>query len=105
MNTYLSVCDGNDIGWDVGRHVTGLSLNDWQSGQGSTPEVFVHLGGTLKQTGVEVEHITGVGLTARGTTQQKRHLTVGNGLQIEDGVKVPVTLQLHISALKGHDPP
>lgn len=78
---HLSVCDGNDVGWDVGRHITGLGLNDGEGGQRSTPEVVVHLGGTLKQTGVEVEHITGVGLTTRGTTQQQRHLTVGNSLQ------------------------
>jgi hypothetical protein len=29
---------------------------------------------------VEVENITGVSLTSGGTTEQKRHLTVGNGL-------------------------
>ena len=30
--------------------------------------------------GVKVEDVTGVGLTARGTTQQQGHLTVGDGL-------------------------
>jgi hypothetical protein len=42
--------------------------------------LVVHLGGTLQQTGVEVEDVTGVSLTARRTTQQQRHLTIGNGL-------------------------
>jgi hypothetical protein len=42
--------------------------------------LVVHLGGTLEQTRVEVEDVTGVGLTSGRTTQQQRHLTVGDGL-------------------------
>ena len=41
---------------------------------------FVHLGGTFEQTRVEIEDVTGVGLTTGRTTQQQRHLTVSNGL-------------------------
>ena len=41
---------------------------------------FVHLGCTLEQTGVEIENVTRVGLTTRGTTQKKGHLTVSYGL-------------------------
>merc|ERR1719341_1587092 len=76
----LSVSDGNDIGGDVGRHVTGLSLNDGQSGEGAATHGVTHLGSSLQQTGVEVEHISGVGLTTGGTPQQKGHLSVGHGL-------------------------
>lgn len=36
--------------------------------------MYLHLGGTLEKTRVEVEHITGVGLTTGGTTQQQGHL-------------------------------
>lgn len=42
--------------------------------------MVVHLGGPLQQTGVQVEHITRVGLSSRGTSQQQGHLTVGHGL-------------------------
>jgi hypothetical protein len=41
---------------------------------------LVHLGGTLEETRVQVEDITGVSLTSGGTTEEQRHLTVGNGL-------------------------
>jgi hypothetical protein len=35
-------------------------LDDGQSGEGATSELVVHLGGTLQQTGVEVEDVAGV---------------------------------------------
>ena len=76
----LTVSDGNDIGGDVGRHIAGLGLDDREGSEGATAKVLVHLGSSLQQTGVEVEHITRVGLTTRRTTQQQRHLTVGNSL-------------------------
>merc|ERR1719464_2092046 len=76
----LSVSDGNDIGGDVGRHVTGLGLNDGQSGEGAATHGVTHLGSSLQQTGVEVENVTGVGLTTGRTSQQQRHLSVGHGL-------------------------
>ena len=72
MNTYVR--------WDVGGHITTLSLNDGQSSEGSSTELVVHLGCTLEETRVEVEDITGVGLTTGGATQQKGHLTVSDGL-------------------------
>jgi hypothetical protein len=34
----------------------------------------------LKETGVEVEDVSGVGLTTRGTTEEQRHLAVSDGL-------------------------
>lgn len=76
----LSIGDGNDVGGNVSRHVTTLGLNDGQSSEGTTTELVVHLGGTLKKTRVQVENVTGVSLTTRRTTEQERHLTVGNGL-------------------------
>merc|ERR1719464_1485787 len=76
----LSVSDGNDIGGDVGRHITGLGLNDGEGSQGTTAHSVRHLGGSLQQTGVKVENVTGVGLTTGRTSQQQRHLSVGHGL-------------------------
>ena len=58
----MTVSDGDDVGWDVGGHITGLGLNDWEGSQGTSSEIVRDLGCTLQQTGVEVENITGVGL-------------------------------------------
>lgn len=76
----LAVGDGNDVGGNVGRHITTLGLNDGEGSHGTATVGLVELGGTLEKTRVEVEDITGVSLTTGGTTEQKRHLTVGNGL-------------------------
>ena len=40
----------------------------------------VHLSSTLEETRVQVEHITGVGLTTGRSSQKERHLSVGDGL-------------------------
>ena len=58
----LTVSDRDDVGWDVGGDITGLGLNDWEGSQGTGAEVVRDLGGTLQETGVEVENVTGVGL-------------------------------------------
>merc|ERR1719167_944796 len=76
----LAVSNGDDIGGNVSGYITSLGLNDGQSSQGATAHSVGHLGGSLQQSGVEIEHVTGVGLTTRGTTQQQRHLTVGHSL-------------------------
>merc|ERR1712142_177474 len=76
----LSVSDGDDVGWDVGRHITGLGLNNWEGGQGTSSEIVRDLGGKLQKTGVEVENVTGVGLTSWGTTEKEGHLAVSDGL-------------------------
>lgn len=76
----LTVGDGNDVGGNVGGHITTLGLNDRQGSHGTTAELVVHLGSTLQETRVQVEHITGVGLTSGGSAEKQRHLAVGNGL-------------------------
>jgi hypothetical protein len=40
----------------------------------------VHLGCTLEETRVEIEDITGVGLTTGGTSEEEGHLSVGDCL-------------------------
>jgi len=42
--------------------------------------LLVHFGCTLKETRVKVEDISRVGLTAWGTTEEQRHLAVGDSL-------------------------
>merc|ERR1719452_180778 len=87
----LTISDGDDVGWDVSRHVSSLGLDDRQSSQGSSAHGVAHLGSSLKQTRVKVEHISRVSLTTWGTSQQQRHLTVSHGLlgqvvEDDDGV-------------------
>ena len=76
----LSISNGDDIGWDIGGHITGLGLNDWESSEGSSTVVLVQLSCALEETGMEIEDITWVSLTTGGTTEKKRHLSVGNSL-------------------------
>jgi hypothetical protein len=40
----------------------------------------VHLSSTLEETRVEIEDVTGVGLTTGGSSQEEGHLSVGDGL-------------------------
>lgn len=68
------------VGRNVSGHITTLGLNDGQGSKGSSTELLVHLGSTLKETGVEVEDITGVSLTTGRTTEKEGHLTVSDGL-------------------------
>merc|ERR1712079_965693 len=92
----LSVSDGDDVGGDVGRHVSGLGLDDGERGEGAAAHGVAHLGGSLQQPGVEVEHISGVSFTAGGAPQQQGHLSVGHGLlgqvvEDDDGVHAVVS--------------
>ena len=68
------------ISGNVSRDITTLGLDNGESSERSSTELVVHLGGTLEETRVQVEDITGVSLTTGGTTEQKGHLTVSNGL-------------------------
>ena len=58
----LAIGDGNDVGWDIGRHITTLSLDDRKGSQRATTVLVAHLGSTLEKTGVQVEDITRVSL-------------------------------------------
>ena len=52
----LTIGNGNDVGGNVGRHVTTLGLNDGEGGEGSTLVGFVvHLRSALEETRMEVE--------------------------------------------------
>jgi len=76
----LAIGDGDDIGGDVGRHITSLSLDNREGGKGAGTVVLVHLGCTLEETRVKIEDITGISLTTWGTSEQQGHLTVSDGL-------------------------
>jgi len=76
----LAIGDGDDVGGDESGHISGLRLDDGQGGERSSSVALVHFGGSLKKSGMEVENVTGVGLSAWGSPQEQRHLSVGDGL-------------------------
>lgn len=76
----LTIGNRNNVGRNVGGHITTLGLNDGQGSKGSSTLSLVHLGGSLKKSGMEVENITGVSLSSGRSSQKQRHLSVGNGL-------------------------
>lgn len=51
----LTVGDGNDVGGNVGRHITALCLDNRERGQRTTAVLVVHLGSALKETRVQIE--------------------------------------------------
>ena len=76
----LAVGDGDDVGRDERRDVVGLGLDDRQTGHRAGAQVVGELRAALQQTGVQVEDVTRVGLTARRAAQQQGHGAVGVGL-------------------------
>lgn len=95
----LTVSDGDNVGGNVGGHITSLGLDNGQGGQRTTTVVLVHLGGALEETRMEIENITGVSLTTRGSSEEEGHLSVSDGLlgQIvvdDEGVHAVVTEEL-----------
>jgi len=76
----LAVGDGDHIGGDIGGYITSLGLDDGESGQGAATVGVAHLGCALEQARVQIEDVTGVGLTTGGSSQKEGHLSVGDGL-------------------------
>merc|ERR1711974_513309 len=60
----LAISNGNDVGGNVRRQITGLGLDNGQRSQRATTRLLSQLGSTLKQTAMQVEHITRERLTA-----------------------------------------
>mmetsp|Transcript_18180 Transcript_18180/g.42282 ORF Transcript_18180/g.42282 Transcript_18180/m.42282 type:complete len:302 (+) Transcript_18180:32-937(+) len=77
----LPICNTDNIRRDVSTDIAGLRLNHRQCCQGSTTHcLFVHLRCPLKQSRVQIEHVTWIGLTTRWAPQQQRHLAVSHSL-------------------------
>jgi len=76
----LSISDRNNVCWDISRYITSLGLNNWKGGQGTVSVVLVHLSGSLEETGVKIEEITWIGLSAWWSSQKEGHLSVSDGL-------------------------
>ena len=47
---------------------------------GRGADLLGHLGGSLEESGVEVEDVSGVGLSTGGSSEEERHLSVGDSL-------------------------
>src|SRR5690606_5792943 len=106
----LTVGDGDHVGRNERGYVTGLGFDDRQRGQGTglafhftvgelLDIFFGYAGCALQQTAVEIEHVTGIGFTARRTTQQQGDLTIGNSLlgqvvEYDQGIFATVTEEL-----------
>src|SRR5690606_11631241 len=95
---YLPVGNGNHVGGDISRNIARLSFNDGQGGKRTATFYFalkrgrqvvhrlrdlvglVDLGCTLQQTGVQVEHGSGIGFAAGWTAEQQGNFPVSHGL-------------------------
>jgi len=76
----LTISNGDNVGGDIGGKITSLSLNDGESGQGTSTVGLVHLGCSFQEAGMQVEDITGVSLTTWGSSKEEGHLSVGDSL-------------------------
>lgn len=76
----LTIGNGDHIGGNIGGHITSLGLNDGEGSEGARAVGVVHLSSTLEETRVEIEDITGVGLTTGRASEEERHLSVGDCL-------------------------
>ena len=67
----LTVSDGDHISRNIGRHITSLSLNDGECSKRARSMLLVHFGSPLKETRVQIEHITWISFTTWRPSQQK----------------------------------
>src|SRR5690554_3201433 len=84
----LAVSNRNHVGRNERGNVAGLSFDDGQSRKrtclafnrtlGELLDIVgVDTSSALEQTGVQVEHVAGIGFASGRTTQQQRNLTIG----------------------------
>src|SRR5690606_15038746 len=76
----LAVGDRDDVGRNEGGNVIALRFDDRQSRQRASAVFVVELCSAFEKTGVQVENVARISFAARRTTQQKRHLTISDGL-------------------------
>ena len=76
----LPVGDGNNVGGNVSRNISRLGLNDGKGGHGTAAQIRGEFGSPFKQTGMEIEDVSGIGFTAGRTFQKQGQFTVCRGL-------------------------
>ena len=74
----LTVGDRDHVGRDVSGNVACLRFDDGQRGQGTAARFFGHARAALKQAGVEIENVAGIGFATGRTLQDQRHLAIGD---------------------------
>ena len=72
----LSVCNGDDVGRDIGGDVACLCFDDRQCGDRTAAVCIVQTAGTFQQTGVQIEYVTRISFTPGRTVEQQGHCTV-----------------------------
>src|SRR5699024_9931521 len=73
-----AVGDGNDVGGDIGGDISRLGLHYRQGGHAAAAVFVVEAGGPLQQSGVEIEHVPGVGFPPWRAVEQQAQLTVSH---------------------------
>src|SRR5690554_2046089 len=76
----LAVRNRDDVRRDVGRHVAQQRFDDGECSRAAAAFLIRELSRTLKQAGVQVEHVARVGLTSRRAAHQQRNLAVSPGV-------------------------
>ena len=76
----LTVGDGNHVGGNIGRNIAGLGLDHRQRSQAAATFLILHARRAFQQTAVQIEDITGIGLTSGRAAQQQRDLAIGLGM-------------------------
>jgi hypothetical protein len=67
----LSVSNGDDIRGDVSRHILGLCLHDRHSAQRTPAQLLSKMGGPFKESGMNIEYVTGESFSARRSPEQQ----------------------------------
>ena len=76
----LTVCDGNNVRRDVSGNVARLRFNNRQCRHAAAAECIGKMRRALQQTGMQVENVTRIRFTTRGTLQKQAQCTVRNGV-------------------------
>ena len=76
----LTICDGDNICGNIGRYITCLCLNDGKCRKGTSAQLIGQLRCTLQKSGMQVEYVSGICLTSRGSSQKKGQGTVCLGM-------------------------
>ena len=74
----LTVGDGDHVGGNVRGNVSRLGLDDGKSGHGAAAVGVIQFCSSLQQSGMKVENVTRISLTAGRTADQKRKSTVSH---------------------------
>ena len=67
----LTICDGDYVGRNIGRHISVLRLYDRKRRDGSAAQCIGEVTGALQETAVEIENIAWISLTSRTSAEEQ----------------------------------